>query len=358
MWTSESNSDKKFDNFLSLFGNSETAGSWQQDYEVCCSTQNITPCPFFKEAKMSSSSSCRLINAAVDLANWRAMLVAASTKNSAVTEIVCHNVRLTKYHITDLISFVKASNGLEVLKLDYVDFEIDDESFTTSLLPLLAECTNVKYISLKGNNLDNAFLSSLCNTIILLPCLEGLNLSENNIDDEGVMTLFRIFPFCICLRQVSMRKNKISGEGLQNSILDLVQGQLMSPEGEQYLKSMAKIVADKNKQIQSVNKGRKKAGLPEFAEIVSSNRIVTNAGEESRILNRNIFLLDFSHCAFNSEIIKAFIDSAAESTKNAAVEPEDAGPIMIRVRGVNDEIKSILREGGDSMFSGKLLMEV
>ena len=371
MWTSDSNSENKFATFASAVGSAETAGSWQQDYEACCATNKIEPCPFFKVAETSpTTSSCRLINTAIDLASWRAMLVAAGSKNSSVVEIVCHNVRLRKQHLTDLISFVKASEALVSIKLDYLDFvsEGEGEEATTlggGLLPLLAEASNIRFLSLKGNELDTTFTTAFSDTLMILPCLEGLNLSENNINDEGVAALFKVFPFCISLKQVALKKNPITGAVLESHILELVQGAPLGSTGEASLKNMQKVVADKNKLIQAQNKNKKKANLEESPEVVvPPNRVVSSAPagksgdeKESRVLNCCIELLDFSQCDFGVTVMTSFLAAAVSCT--AAVVPPAEGPpaprgLVIRVRGLDADNAATLKK---EIFSGQISVQ-
>jgi hypothetical protein len=362
MWTNESNSGNKFDSFAASVGSADTAGSWQEDYEACCLTNKIDACPFFKVANTSpTTSSCKLLNTSVDLASWRAMIVAAATKNSGVEEIVCHNVTLSRQHLVDLTSLLKTSEVLMSVKLDYIEFvsEGEGEGATTlaaSLLPLLVEATNLKFLSLKGNKLDGSFVTPFSDTVMVLPCLEGLNLSENNITDEAVTSLFKVFPYCLSLKHVSLKSNPITGTALQGGITDLVQGQPMGTTGELTLKNMQKLVTDKNKSIQATNKNRKKANLEELAELVPPpNRIVNNPGEENRVLNRCLELLDFSHCSWDTACVAAFLETAAECSLAAVPVPEGEREraLQLRLRGVEGEAAARLAK---ETFSGQIIV--
>lgn len=381
MWTSESNSDNEFTSFASAVGlMAETVGSWQQDYEACCITNKIEACPYFKVADISpTTSSCKLINTSIDLASWRAMLVAAAAKNSRVVEIVCHNVRLRRQHLVDLISLMKTSEVLMSIKLDYLDFvsEGEGEAATTlggSLLPLLAEATSIRFLSLKGNGLDSSFTTPFSSTLMILPCMEGLNLSENNIDDEGVASIFKVFPFCISLKHVALKKNPISGTVLGSHAQDLVQGAPLGATGDASLKNMQKIVTDKNKLIQAINKSRKKANLDEIPEVlVPPNRIVISSGDdkdkdkdkESRVHNSCIELLDFSYCSFDAAAMSSFLAAVMACTAGEDVTAGGEGTnnnnnsssspcMLIRVRGLDSDNAATLEK---ESFSGKVRVQ-
>ena len=362
MWNSDCNNDNKFDNFSSSLGSAESSGDWSSDYLKCCETQKIIPCPYFKVSETSSSSSsCRLLNTAVDLASWRAMLVASAMKSTKVEEIVCHNVKIKHQHLVDMLAFVKNSDLLKSIKLDYIEFESEGEgeestSLGKSLLTLLAECGNLKYISLKGNGLDSEFATSLGETLMTLPCLEAVNISENNINDEGLAGFCKAFPFCISLSQISMKKNPITADGLKNVIVDLAKGHLAGSTGDQTLKAMMKIVADKNKQIQAANKARKKSNLPEIPEIVvPSNRVMSVPDEENRILNRTIGLLNLSFGTFEGEGMGEFIDAAVECSATAPSLPEGATPLVIQLRGLNEE-SMVKLTSQDDIFLNRIIV--
>jgi hypothetical protein len=125
---------------------------------------------------------------------------------------------------------------------------------------------------------------------------------------------------------------------------------------------MQKLVVDKNKFILAVNKNKKKANVnvEETPELVPPpNRSVSNPaapGEENRVLNRCIELLDFSNCSFDPVAMSAFLAAAVECSKSAVEMPEGATPLVLRVRGVGG--------GGDSAgtlenetFSGQISVQ-
>lgn len=359
MWTSESNADIKFDNFGSAVGTAESAGTWQEDYEKCCKTNNIVGCPFFKVSE-TVPSSCKLINTAVDLPSWRAMIVAAGMKNSKIKEIVCHNVRLGAKHLTDLTMLLKVPELIVSIKLDYIEFASEGEgedapTLAGSLLSLLAEGGQLLSLSLKGCDLGASFTSSFGDVLIAMSALEGLNLSENNINDDSLLDILNALPFCVCLRYMSLRKNPITGAGLEGGVHDLVQGQPMGATGEAAMKNLQKVVADKNKVIQAGNKARKKAGQEELSELPSpADRLITASGAENRVINRVFELLDFSNCLFENSSMVAFVAAAVQACEEEGSCAAGASPLQMRVKGVDAAVISAL-EG--KMFADKLRVE-
>jgi hypothetical protein len=362
MWTSESNSEVKFDDFATAFGGADTAGSWQQDYDSCCASHKIKACPFFKVSAVSpTTTSCKLMNTAIDLASWRAMLVAVTMRGSKVVEIVCHNVRIDRRHLTDLALMLKSCDALQSIKLDYLDFFNTSEeegaaAFDASLSALLVEATNISFLSLKGNKLRDGFVTQFSDTLHLLPKLEGLSLSENSITDAGVLDILKVLPYCITLKKISLKGNSaITGSSLASSIKELLMGQPMGSHGEAAIKKLEKTVNDKNKQIQGVNKTRKKQSLEELPEVVLPvSRVVTIPDEESRVLNRSFEMLDFSNCAFNATDMTAFLAAAVESTSSGEDLPEGATALIIRVRKIDkDNAATLAKES----FSGKLIVQ-
>jgi hypothetical protein len=361
MWTSESNTDNNFDSFSSSVGSAESSGNWREDYKKCCENNKIEACPFFKVAEVESvTTSCKLINTDVDLASWRAMIVASGMKNTTIKEIVCHNVRLKKQHLVDLVFLMKLPDVIVSLKLDYIDFvsEGEGEEATTlagALLPLLVEGGQLKSLSLKGCGLDKVFTSSFGDILISMTCLEGINLAENNIDDESLSDVFAAFPYCVCLRQISLKKNPITGRGLQGGIQDLVQGRPVGATGEASMKNLQKVVADKNKAIQAANKSRKKAGQEELRELPApADRVISVSGEDNKVLNKIIELLDFSYCCFEVGAMTEFVAAAALACQGGRDSPEGTRPLSIQVRGVDKEVASALVTEG---FSGILVVQ-
>lgn len=341
MWTSESNINKKFDDFGTELGRGDSSGTWQQDYVSVCAKKAIDGCPFFKVKQYSPTAlSCRLINTAVDLASWRAMLVAVSLKNSNIVEIVVHNVRLTTQHLLDLSVVLKNSEILQSIKLDYIELvpEGDERTLGAGFLSLALDATNITYLSFKGNKLSDSFLCSLCDVLLTLPRLESINLSENNISDNSLPALVKILPFSVNLKKISLRSNAIRGGGLTACIQELVHGQPMGATGDHAVKAMQKIVHDKNKAIQASNKTRKKQGLEELPDIPTpASRIVNNPGEENKILNRSFELLDLSHCSFDCADVASLVSAAALYAQTGAEMPEGASPLLIILRGGVDE---------------------
>mmetsp|Transcript_18647 Transcript_18647/g.34833 ORF Transcript_18647/g.34833 Transcript_18647/m.34833 type:complete len:360 (-) Transcript_18647:75-1154(-) len=358
MWTSESNAGSVFDNFASAVGTAESAGTWQEDYEKCCETNNIVGCPYFKVSE-AAPSSCKLINTAVDVSSWRAMIVAAGMKNSKIKEIVCHNVRLSKQHLTDLIVLMKVPELIVSIKLDYIEFVSDGEgedasTLAGSLLPLLAEGGQLLTLSLKGCGLDSSFTGSFGDVLIAMTALEGLNLSENNITDDSLLDILKALPFCVVLRHMSLRKNPIAGRGLEGGVQDLVQGQPVGATGDAAMKNLQKVVTDKNKVIQAGNKARKKAGQEELPELPSPSERLITAGAENKVINRVFELLDFSNCSFDTSSMTSFVAAAVQACAEEGSCAAGASPLRMRVKGVDDAVVSAL-EGQN--FADKLRVE-
>ena len=354
MWTSESNSDNAFSSFASSLGSVESSGSWEKDYENTCQTSKIDACPFFKIADTPSGGSVKLLNTAVDLASWRAMLVAVAMKGSTVVEVVCHHVSLTAQHLLDLSKALKSVEGVRSLKLDYIVFEgSEEESLEKSLLTLIAEATNIRFLSLMGNQLNSSFLAALSETLKALPLLEGVALSENNISDVGILEFFKVLPYCISLKKVCIRKNPLQGQSLATSIKELMFGQDLE-NGEALMKSIQKAIAEKNKSIQSANKARKKANLEEWPEIPAPANRIVSSGDSTRFLNHSISLLDFSYCSFEADPVLELISYVAENHVNMPEKPEGSPVLVIKIGGIDEKTRSFL---SDKSFGDKISIQ-
>eukprot|EP00602_Paraphysomonas_sp_CaronLab_P007239 CAMPEP_0185035270 /NCGR_PEP_ID=MMETSP1103-20130426/26342_1 /TAXON_ID=36769 /ORGANISM="Paraphysomonas bandaiensis, Strain Caron Lab Isolate" /LENGTH=292 /DNA_ID=CAMNT_0027572275 /DNA_START=283 /DNA_END=1161 /DNA_ORIENTATION=+ len=279
----------------------------------------------------------------MDIANWRAMMVTCAAPASAILEICLVNVTVTSQHLDDLGMLLKASDGIESLKLEYLEFSGDQDTFISSLKALIASSPGLRYLSLKGNSLSDKFISECRIELRNHASLEALNISDNVVSDEGITQLFEILPLAISLSTLSVKNNVVSINSILSGLDSLLSGTPVTPELEGELKGIVKLVNDRNKAIKDANKKRKKDGLEEFPDVVSPMAKIVKA-DTAVLYNRSLVYLDFSSSSGISD------DKAQELAEKlqvtaAAVPPLDQGTqsaLTVVLRGATCALKDAL----------------
>jgi hypothetical protein len=339
MWTSEVNAAKDYASFGAEIGKVASVGTFRGDYTACCTKQELVECTLIKSEEIGEAAhSVKLLNCIVDIATWRAMLVACSTTGNTVKELCFSNVKITPQHIEDLSALLKFSDGIECVKLDYLTVVGDRDSFNVALKSLIANSPSLQYLSLKGNNLDDSFISATKVELRNHTSLTCLNLTENIIADAGVTELFDMLPLAICLNCIALKNNHFSGFTVVRGLENLLCGVPTSPEIDAELKAIGKIIGDKNKAIKDANKKRKKEGLPELSEVASpANRIV----DKTTLLNRSIHTIDISrNGGFGIDDVRAMADVSGRLMTAAPLDATSQALTLV-AHGLSDEEKEI-----------------
>ena len=277
-------------------------GSFKADYDSLCLANNIVPCPFIQQS--ADALACRVSNCVVDLPSWRAMLLAASTVNSAIVEIAMHSCTLTPQHLLDLAAAMDKMGTLQVLKLDYLSFaDVPEGAGPASLLkPFIWGGTSapVDYLSIKGNCLGDAFCTdpAIYQSLSGNFSLQALSLADNGITDVGACEILRAVRLSAGLKELSLSKNAITFSGeLAAGLSSLFSGSAATAEDEATWKNAAKVIADRNKAVKDKNKVRKKSGYAELADTPTPpERISKGSDGLNYISNRALASIDLSHC--------------------------------------------------------------
>lgn len=278
-------------------------GSFDADYNSQCLASGIVPCPFINS---SGTEAVRVANCCLDLASWRACLLAASMVSSTVVELSLHSVSLTPQHLLDLSATMEKISNLQVLRLDYLTLtDVPAESSLASLLkPFVwgGTAAPVEYLSLQGNGLtdgnfcsDPAILTSLSGNFTL----QALSLADNSgITDMGAAEILRAARLTVGLRELSLSKTSATFSGtLSEAIANLVSGSAANPDDEAAWKNAVKLIADRNKAVKDLNKKRKKSGYAELADLpVPPERIAKGGDGALYACNRALTTIDLSFC--------------------------------------------------------------
>jgi len=285
-------------------------GTFSTDYEAICATHGIIACPFIS----MSGTNVRIANATVDLASWRAALLAIASEGSTVKELSIHACGVTAQHIEDVVTTVQKMGSLSVLKMDYLTVQVtegdaveegknaDNNAAHPAFSAFLKGTAAVEFLSLKGNNL-NKFCTgdAVYNALSENLTLKALSLADNKMDDAACSQVLRGLRQANALIELSLAKNLCTGACL-SELKGLLIGAEVSPEAEAKFKNITKLIGDQNKAIKDANKGRKKKGLAELPELVPPAERI----EAGHMANRTVRAVDMSFCPLGSEAIAAF----------------------------------------------------
>jgi hypothetical protein len=311
MWSSDANADTCIAEFpAEVQKDIASLGSGRGDFEKFCSAFKIIPCPHIS----FTETSMKIMNCVVDLSNWRAALLAVSTVNSRIREIVVHGCALSKSHVTDISAALEKAGTIITLKLDYIT-EISGETLPSNFFsPLLMGISFMEYLSLKGNNLTDAFVLDNSKAISENMTIKALSLSNNLISDIGLTELLRILPYSISIKYLSMSQNQIQGNSLEDLAI-LLTGRGITTEDDTTLKAIAKNVVDRNKALKDLNKKRKKSGLSEFVDLTAPTDRVVKVGTGSLLVNRSMSSIDLSRNQISLDGIKALTELLQEKSQ-------------------------------------------
>lgn len=324
---------------MNEIGKYPTKGTWYDDYYEICQQQHLIPCPFIKieeineESSSSPSIICKVINCCLDTGTWRAILVACSCIGTKVIELYLHNVRITSYHLDDLLQLLKINETIQCLKLDYLDIQGDNSLYFLSLKNLLASNTssNLKYISLIGMGITDQHLLELILPLRNHCTLEGINFNQNLITDQGFISFLNMIPYAIRLNSFSFKSNNLTGQSL-HYLINLFEGFHYLPENDQEMKIINKIIQERNKIIKEINKRIKKESKDgiELNELEPITNRIVKSHDHSFIFNNSLRFIDLSwnHAITMSDILsfQSNVSSAINKTNSTtAASPRKEG---------------------------------
>ena len=384
-----SNVDTLIADFASELAKEATisSGNFTQDYEKLTSSFGIIPCPFVKMSE--DSTCCKVLNCEIDLSNWRAMLLAVGSVNSAIKEIVIHGCALTLQHIQDLEMTLEKVGTIHTLKMDFttilaakssidiegegkgeeegveeVDARVrvnprpDASEFWT---PVLSGSIMVPYLSLRGCRIDDECIKKLSGVIAENITLRALNLSNNPLSDEGAAELLKILPLMNSIEHLVMKQCQISGESIP-SLAQVLTGRAVSDEDDSVLKEVVKKVAEKNKSLKDLNKKRK-GKFPEIAELHAASERSINIGDSKLLVHRSLAVIDLSYCPFITDRgrLQVLVNELAEKVPMIADAGVTACGTEIRLLG-NGEIDGfspVLAEyEAGEQINGKIVLKL
>ncbi len=326
-----------------LHKDATTVGSFEEDYSTVCSSFNIVPCPFLKIS--TDKATCKIMNCAVDLSNWRAMLIAASTVNSVVKEFVFVNCALTKQHIDDLSIALEKLGIIHALRMEFITIvqptEEDSISIAEFWKPLLNGNIHVPYVTLKGCGIDDPCVRDIISVLSENLTIQALNLSDNAITDSGASALFSIVQLISSIKYLVVKNCQITGgESSLRSLADIFVGKLVSEEHDAIMKNVAKRVVDRNKALKDLNKKRK-GKYPELNDLVAPTERIIKVGDDSLMVHRTIVSIDISHNELMVEPFEDMISYISEKVEPITVAGIAPCESKIILYGMNDTIKGV-----------------
>lgn len=352
MWTAEVNSNVILENFSGeLNKDIQTKGSFKNDYKFFCSQFGVVPCPFIKEIIHESLSACRVSNCILDSANIRMMLLSCSAIGTRISEISLHNIKMSSSNFHDFTNAMKKIYVSQVVKLDYLSFDNEDKVHMLDMFRVvLSPACRIDYISLKGNNLTDAFIMDNLQAIQSNHSLQSLNLSDNKLTEVSGAALLKLSNFHPSLRSLSISKNCCNDHFLDN-VVHFICGNIANAEDEQHLKGLLRSVTDKNKGLKDINKKRKKAGLPEINEVNSPTERIVKTAKGNILINKTFLFLDISR--------NHYISSNALSSMISTLQMWDkTKDPKLAIRGSEGELltllcKEIVEVGGNHSEDNK-----
>ncbi len=339
MWSFELNSDDVLAQIIPLLEkDTNSKGSFQDDFITVCEQNKIIPCPYIKSSSNEAQETVKITNGVIDLTSWRAMLLAITCINSKVSEIYVHSSQITSQHVLELSKALEKSCTITTVRFQYLYLLITPTTtplWIEALKSLFSDTTCLEYISFKGCRFGNEIITGAVSALNNNYKLKSFNLSDNLLSDETVSELFKAIKLKTNITELSFSKNHLSGTCLP-LVSSLLTGVLDAlPEDDAAVKANAKLLGDKNKVIKDNNKKRKKAGLMEIAECTASLDTITKKDGKNVIQNRTFTTLDFSANELSEENVTTFVTSLQQhSTPLVSSESK----VQVLLRGVGSEV--------------------
>ena len=336
-WSDSVNNEKIVDLAAELGKDTASKGSFKEDYDAISEVLEIVACP--RIDVLQGGVAVRLTNTCIDLASWRAMLLAISTAGSPVKELSIHACEVSAEHMSDLVTALEKIGDIDVLKLDYLRIKLAEDQegsyVGASFISVLSsEKFSIKYLSLRGS-LGDEFVSSesFYTALVENVALQSLNLSGNSLSDTAVSAVMRALRVNANVTEVSLGQNACSGECIAD-LANLLSGVEVTPEEDAAWKNVTKLIGDKNKAAKDANKNRKKKGYPDLEDVATPAERVVKVGEVNCIANRKLRVLDMSFCPLDVASFQAGMQGLQSEHKVA----EPALELILLVRGRADDL--------------------
>ena len=300
VWETSCNDKDTLLNFeVDITKTSSSQQRFEDEFRDICRMNGVTRCPFLS----TSVDSCgkvkvRLLNTTIDIFNWQSMILAAVSTNASA--FYFNSLQLIPKHISDFgIGILRLDCVLE-LTFDYI--QLDDPNVLSS-----AVYSNAKFISLRGNKLNDDFAKTASTLLATNVYVQAINLSENLITDQGANYLLDCLRLNPSLNFFALRRNQCSGSCL-SSFFSLQIGSLFPSTETPSLKSITGLVNARNKKMKDQAKKAKEAS---FEEIPSLDSRVFSSGGINYIANRSLRRFDLSWNPLQEDAIIAAIKQAA-----------------------------------------------
>jgi hypothetical protein len=322
MWETRCNLDQAIDPFnIVLDKGAESKGDFGSDFHSFCETYNIIKCPHIVVVPGSKANTevVRVANADIDISNWRAALLSSAVMGSKVCEIYVHACKLTAQHLADLAITLVKIGTIKSLKLQYIEFvsiSENEAAYLDAFKSLFSDATNLTMISLLHCGLNDTIGQIVTTSLSSNFCLIGLNLSYNNFTESTLRQLIGAIRYTTNLKYIIMRGNQIQGDAVEALISQFI-GSEAAATDEVAVKTNNKALTDKNKAIKDANKKRKKAGHIELSEYNSFAEILRKVGGKNILVNTSLELLDVAENDVSPNVINNFaklLDEADAAT--------------------------------------------
>lgn len=320
MWTAEVNSNELINPFpASLDKDVSSKGDFLADYESFLTQFNVVRCPYVGVSADETGEILRVANALLDLSNWRAALLAATTVGSKVKEIDLHACTLHPQHIKDLALALNKIGSIKVIKIQYCSLNVSADNlpdYIEAMKALLADSTQIEYLSLKGNKLQNDFVVGFAHALSSNFRLATINFSFNDLGDQSVEAVCQAVKLLSNYKAFSFASNPISMDGFK-SALNLAIGSASTAQDDTTVKANVKTIGDKNKSLKDTNKKRKKAGYVELSDYAAPADCVKTLDGKLWCSNVGVATIDFSRIEITSAIAKDLVQTLQDSTVNS-----------------------------------------
>jgi hypothetical protein len=307
MWSADANDSKCLEGYSSLVDKDQTSkGDFLKDYDSNCTSNGIIKCPYITSYSVGDKEAIRVANGIIDLPSWRAMLLSLASIGSKVTELQIHSCTLSSQHLQDLGKAMNKHGLLKSLRIQYSEIfspQDDIAAKIAAIRALLSDAANVEYISLKAVDLSDEIVKGIASAFTENFRLTGLNLSGNNLSDETCSTLLTSIRCNPNYKAVNLSNNNTDGTATAFAIINQYIGSVATGSEDGIIKANTKTLTEKNKAIKDLNKKRKKAGQPEFAEYPALPEFAKQIDGKSWFFNRGMECIDLTSSPFSDPVL-------------------------------------------------------
>lgn len=280
-------------------------GSFLADYDSLLAAYSIVRCPYVTcLVNDDGTEKVSVTNTAIDVSNWRALLLASVTVGSKVKGIKVHGCSISAQHIVDLTLALTKSGKLSSIKLQYLDLNVTSDNasaYSDAFGALFQEGTGTELIHISACGLTDSIMEKAITAVGSNCRLKALNLSRNLLTNTTATALASNLKFSHTLQALSLAENQITDPTILGALINYVAGTPADPTDDATIKSLSKSVGDKNKAIKDTNKKRKKAGQAELDELPALPEFVRTVDGAKLFINESLKFIDFSGNQISSD---------------------------------------------------------